>query len=156
MVIPLVTIRNTDHHPLLFNLGDDVLHLQIKPNFRTYLKALDRAQTLFDNPMVPDLVISFQRRLLELCPHLGLQPAQAVLLPVDEFSRLGQRRMDGLNFAPNLLADEAVVRMALRHGAELAHVERFAQVHFHVPADFVGERHDVLRFVRQIGVNSVV
>ena len=71
--------------------------------------------------MVPDLVISFQRRLLELCPHLGLQPAQAVLLPVDEFSRLGQRRMDFLYLAPHLLADE-VSRDGL--GTQLASVQR--------------------------------
>ena len=64
--------------------------------------------------------------------------------------------MDGLNFAPDLLADETIVGMALRHGAELAHVQGFAQVHLHVPADLVGERHDVLRFARQIVINLLV
>ena len=64
--------------------------------------------------------------------------------------------MDGLNLAPHLLADETVVGMALGHGAQLAHVQGFAQVHLHVPADLVGERHDVLRFARQIGVNLLV
>jgi hypothetical protein len=41
----------------------------------------------------------------------------------------------------------------LRHGAQLTHVQRFAQVHFHVPADLVSERHEVLRLTRQIRVN---
>ena len=41
--------------------------------------------------------------------------------------------MNFLNLAPHLLADEAVVGMALGHGAQLAHVPRFAQVHLHVP-----------------------
>ena len=41
--------------------------------------------------------------------------------------------MDGFNFAPHLLADEAIIGMALGHGAELDHV---------------------LRFPRQLGVNA--
>jgi hypothetical protein len=40
-------------------------------------------------------------------------------------------------------AQSAVVGMALRHAAQLAHVQRFAQVHLHVPADLVRERHHV-------------
>ena len=36
--------------------------------------------------------------------------------------------MDFLNLAPDLLADETIVGMALRHGAELAHVQGFAPV----------------------------
>jgi hypothetical protein len=90
-----------------------------------------------------NLFFLYQRRLLKLRPHFGLQSSQPVLLPVDEFTRLGQCWVNFLDLAPHFLADEAVVPMALRHGAELAHVERFAQVHFHVPADFVGERGDV-------------
>ena len=78
------------------------------------------------------------RRLLELRPHFRLQPSQAVLLPVDELSRFGEHRMDGLNLAPHLLADEAVIGMALGHGAELDHMQRFAQVHLHVPANLPG------------------
>jgi hypothetical protein len=61
--------------------------------------------------------------------------------------------MNFLDFAPHLLADAAVVGMALGHRAKLDHVQRFAQIHFHVPADLVGEWHDVLRFARQDGVN---
>ena len=58
-------------------------------------------------------------RLLKLRLHLRLQSSQTVLLPVDELSRFGERRMNGLNLAPHLLADEAVVGVALGHGAEL-------------------------------------
>ena len=54
--------------------------------------------------------------------------------------------MDGLNLAPHLLADGTIIGMALRHRAQLAHVHGFAQVHFHVPANLVRERDDVLRF----------
>jgi hypothetical protein len=39
--------------------------------------------------------------------------------------------MDFPDLAPHLLADEAVIGVALRHGAELDHVQRFAQVHLH-------------------------
>src|SRR4029078_5775984 len=42
--------------------------------------------------------------------------------------------MNFLDLAPHLLADEAVIGMALRHGAQLDQVQRSAQVHCHVPA----------------------
>ena len=50
-----------------------------------------------------------------------------------------------LDLAPDLLGDEAVVRKAPGHGAQLEHVDRVAQIHFGVPANLVRERHDTLR-----------
>src|SRR4249920_2287362 len=64
--------------------------------------------------------------------------------------------MDFLNLAPHLLADEAIIRMTLRHGAQLAHVHGFPQVHLHVPANLVGERHYVLSLACEIPVNPFV
>ena len=58
--------------------------------------------------------------------------------------------MNLLDLAPHLLADETVVGMPLGHGAQLAHVQGFTQIHFHVPANLKSERHHVLRFARQI------
>ncbi len=46
--------------------------------------------------------------------------------------------------------------MALGHGAELADVDGLAQVHFHVPADLVGERYDVLRLLWQVAVDFFI
>ena len=59
------------------------------------------------------------------------------------FPASAKRRMNFLNRAPHLLADETIVGMTLSHGAKLDHVQRFAQVHLHVPADLVRERDDV-------------
>ena len=83
-------------------------------------------------------------RLLKLRPHLRLQAAQTVFFPVHELPRLGERRMNGLNLAPHLLADETIIGMTPGHGAQLAHMNGFAQVHLHVSADLVGERHGSL------------
>ena len=104
----------------------------------------------------PSLFSVLQRRLLVLRAHLGLQSAEAIALPVDEFAHLGERGMHFLNPAPHLLRDEAVVGMALGHGAQLAEVDRFAQVHLHVPADLVGEGHDVLGLAGKLAVNRFV
>ena len=41
--------------------------------------------------------------------------------------------MNFLDLAPHLLADETVVGMPLGHGAQLAHVQGFTQIHLHEP-----------------------
>jgi hypothetical protein len=48
--------------------------------------------------------------------------------------------MDFLNLAQHFLTVKAVIGMALRHVAQLAHVQRFAQVQFRVRAVFCGQR----------------
>ena len=101
-------------------------------------------------------ILLLQSRPFKFRPHLRLQPSQFVAIPIDKLSRFGQRRMDLLDLAPHLLADETVIGMPLGHGAQLAHVQRFTQIHFHVPANLKGERHHVLRFALQIFVNLLV
>ena len=64
--------------------------------------------------------------------------------------------MNLLDLAPHLLADETVIGMALGHGPQLAHVQRFAEIHFHVPANLIGEGHRLLRLARQIFKNLPV
>jgi hypothetical protein len=60
--------------------------------------------------------------------------------------------MNGLNLAPHLLADEAVVGMALGHGAKFHHVQRFAQVHLHEPTALRDPFDlDVVRFFLNLG-----
>ena len=75
---------------------------------------------LRDSSNLPGLFSLLHRRLLVLSPHLGLQPAETVAFPVDELADLGESRVDFLDFAPYFLRNEAVIRMTLRHSAQLA------------------------------------
>ena len=60
--------------------------------------------------------------------------------------------MDLSNLAPHLLADEALVGMALGHGARLDHMQRFAQVHLHEPTASSDPFHfDVVGFFLDLG-----
>jgi hypothetical protein len=72
------------------------------------------------------------------------------IAPIDKSSNLRQGWMHFLDLAPHLLRDESIIRMALRHRSQLAHVYGLAQIHFHIPADLVSEGDNVLRFAGQI------
>src|SRR5215831_19118197 len=58
--------------------------------------------------------------------------------------------MNFLDLAPDLLGNETIVRMALRHTAQFAQVHGFAQIHLHVPTDLVGERNEILNLAWQV------
>ena len=106
--------------------------------------------------LAASLFSSFHRRFFKLGPHLGLEPAEAVGLPVDELGVLGEGGVHFVDFLPHLLSDKAVIGVALRHRAQLAEMDRFAQVHLHVPADLERERDDILRFGREVAVDFFV
>src|SRR3989338_2725198 len=95
-------------------------------------------------------------RLLIFCLHLGLEAAETIGFPVNELRILGKSRMDFFNLAPHLLHDEAIVRMALGHGAQLADEHRLAQIHLHVPADLISERDDILGLEGKIAVYFLI
>ena len=95
-------------------------------------------------------------RPLPLRPHLGLEAAEAVGVAVHEAAPRGEAGVDLLDPPPHLLHDEPVVRVALRHRAQLAEVHGLAQVQRDAPAHAERERDDVLRLVRVLAGDGLV
>src|SRR5215813_3202457 len=95
-------------------------------------------------------------RLFKLRSHLRLQAAKTIAFPIDEPSNPRQGWVHFLDFAPHLLRDEPITRMALGHRSELAQMDGLAEIHLHVPASPVREGNNVLSFRGKVSIDLVI
>src|SRR5262245_38551376 len=64
--------------------------------------------------------------------------------------------MHFLDFAPHLLRDESVIRMALGHRPQLAQMDGLAEIHLHVPTGPVREGNNVLSLGGKVSIDLVI